>query len=48
VGEIDDGITQEQAEEEPVELPDEQKEESMLIGHELAKEFDASGNSADA
>lgn len=48
VGDIDDGITQTEAEAEPVELPDEQKEESMLIGHELAKEFDASGNSADA
>jgi hypothetical protein len=26
----------------------EQKEEDMLINHELAQEFDASGNSADA
>ena len=27
---------------------EEQKTEDMLLGHELAKEFDASGNSADA
>lgn len=39
VGAIDDP---EQAEEE------EQKTQDMLIGHELAKEFDESGNSADA
>lgn len=40
VGAIEDSGTEEQAEEE--------KTEDMLIGHELAKEFDESGNSADA
>ena len=42
VGAIDDPETEKQAEEE------EQKTQDMLIGHELAKEFDESGNSADA
>jgi HK97 family phage portal protein len=41
VGDIGDG-EQTEAEKE------EEKTEQMLIGHELAKEFDASGNSADA
>ena len=42
VGAIGDGETAEDAEAE------EQKTEDMLINHELAQEFDASGNSADA
>jgi hypothetical protein len=42
VGAIDDPETEKQTEEE------EQKTQDMLIGHELAKEFDESGNSADA
>ena len=42
VGAIEDPEVKEQAEEE------EQKTQDMLIGHELAKEFDESGNSADA
>lgn len=50
VGEID-GETQEELEETPKsdeEKALEEKTQDMLIGHELAKEFDASGNSADA
>lgn len=42
VGAIENPEIKEQAEEE------EQKTQDMLIGHELAKEFDESGNSADA
>ena len=42
VGAIGDDQTAENAEAE------EQKTEDMLLGHELAKEFDESGNSADA
>lgn len=41
VGDIGDGAETPQEEEE-------QKTEQMLIGHELAKEFDESGNSSDA
>ena len=53
VGDIGDGgITQEEAENAPKDEAEAQKEEQktkdMLIGHELAKEFDASGNSSDA
>lgn len=40
VGDIGDGSTDPEAEE--------QKTEEMLLGHEMAKEFDESGNSADA
>ena len=50
VGDID-GETQEELEETPKsdeEQALEEKTQDMLIGHELAKEFDASGNSADA
>lgn len=42
VGDIGDGGTEEQKEDEM------KKTQDMLIGHELAKEFDESGNSADA
>ena len=42
VGDIGDGETEEQKEDEMKNTQD------MLIGHELAKEFDESGNSADA
>ena len=42
IGDIGDGETQDQKE---VEL---KKTQDMLIGHELAKEFDESGNSSDA
>lgn len=42
VGDIGDGETEEQKEDEM------KKTQDMLIGHELAKEFDESGNSADA
>ena len=42
IGALEDPQTEEQAQEE------EQKTQDMLIGHELAKEFDESGNSADA
>ena len=42
IGALEDSESQEQAQEE------EQKTEEMLLGHELAKEFDESGNSADA
>jgi hypothetical protein len=38
VGDINDGSAEDK----------EQKMEDMLINHELAQEFDASGNSADA
>lgn len=40
IGDIGDGGNNEQTEEE-------KKEQDMLIGHELAKEFDESGNSSD-
>ena len=42
VGDIGDGEAQTEAEQE------EEKTKDMLLGHELAKEFDESGNSADA
>ena len=42
IGDIGDGETEQDKEEEL------KKTQDMLIGHELAKEFDASGNSADA
>ena len=42
IGDIGDGETEQDKEEEL------EKTQDMLIGHELAKEFDASGNSADA
>lgn len=48
IGDISDGsseTSEETQEEKEAEL---KKTEDMLIGHELAKEFDASGNSADA
>ena len=46
VGDIGDGGSEEQTEEEKeAEL---KKTQDMLLGHELAKEFDESGNSADA
>lgn len=51
VGDIGDGETQEEAEETPPseeQKEQEQKEKDMLLGHELAKEFDESGNSSDA
>lgn len=51
VGDIGDGETQVEAEETPPseeQKEQEQKEKDMLLGHELAKEFDESGNSADA
>ena len=51
VGDIGDGETQEELETEPKsdeEKALEEKTKDMLIGHELAKEFDASGNSSDA
>lgn len=50
VGAIE-GETQEELEEEPKneeEQAEEEKTQDMLLGHELAKEFDESGNSADA
>lgn len=50
VGAIE-GETQEELEEEPKteeEQAEEEKTQDMLQGHELAKEFDESGNSADA
>ena len=46
VGDIGDGETPEQEQEQKE--AEEKKTEDMLIGHELAKEFDESGNSADA
>jgi HK97 family phage portal protein len=51
VGDIGDGETQVEAEETPPseeQKEQEQKEKDMLLGHELAKEFDESGNSSDA
>ena len=51
IGDVGDGETQEELEDNP---PSEEtvklqkKEQDMLLGHELAKEFDASGNSSDA
>lgn len=53
VGDIGDGETVEEAETEGTKTEaeaqaEEQKTEDMLIGHELAKEFDESGNSSDA
>lgn len=42
VGELEDPAEEKQAEEEI------EKTQEMLVGHELAKEFDESGNSADA
>ena len=52
VGDIGDGETQAEAEANPKSeaeaQAEEKKTEDMLMGHELAKEFDASGNSADA
>ena len=46
VGDIGDGQTEEQTEEEKQE--ELKKTQDMLLGHELAKEFDESGNSSDA
>ena len=43
VGDIGDGGTEETPEKEEL-----KKTQDMLLGHELAKEFDESGNSADA
>ena len=52
VGDIGDGETQAEAEANPKSeaeaQAEEQKTKDMLLGHELAKEFDESGNSADA
>ena len=45
VGDIGDGGSEESLEDKEAEL---KKTQDMLIGHELAKEFDESGNSADA
>ena len=45
IGDIGDGGSNESDEEKEAEL---KKTQDMLIGHELAKEFDASGNSSDA
>lgn len=45
IGDIGDGETEETQEEKEAEL---KKTQDMLIGHELAKEFDESGNSSDA
>ena len=45
IGDIGDGGSNESLEEKEAE---EKKTEDMLIGHELAKEFDESGNSSDA
>ena len=45
IGDIGDGGSNESEEEKEAEL---KKTQDMLIGHELAKEFDASGNSSDA
>lgn len=46
VGDIGDGGSEEQTEEEKQE--ELKKTQDMLLGHELAKEFDESGNSSDA
>ncbi len=48
VGNIADGGSNEETPPEGVAEQEEQKTEEMLMGHELAQEFDASGNSADA
>ena len=45
IGDIGDGSSDESVEDKEAEL---KKTQDMLIGHELAKEFDESGNSADA
>ena len=45
IGDIGDGGAEETQEEKEAEL---KKTQDMLIGHELAKEFDESGNSSDA
>lgn len=45
IGDIGDGGSNESEEQKEAEL---KKTQNMLIGHELAKEFDASGNSSDA
>lgn len=45
VGDIGDGGSEESQEDKEAEL---KKTQDMLLGHELAKEFDASGNSSDA
>ena len=45
IGDIGDGGSEETQEEKEAEL---KKTQDMLIGHELAKEFDESGNSSDA
>ena len=45
IGDIGDGGSEETQEEKEEEL---KKTQDMLIGHELAKEFDESGNSSDA
>ena len=45
IGDIGDGGTEETPEEKEAEL---KKTQDMLLGHELAKEFDESGNSSDA
>lgn len=47
VGDIGDGSAEEEKTEEEKEA-ETKKTEDMLLGHELAKEFDESGNSADA
>ena len=46
IGDIGDGGSEEQTEEEKQE--ELKKTQDMLLGHELAKEFDESGNSSDA
>ena len=51
IGDVGDGETQEEAETTPPseeQIEKQKKEQDMLIGHELAKEFDESGNSSDA
>ena len=45
IGDIGDGGSEETPEQKEAEL---KKTQDMLLGHELAKEFDASGNSSDA
>ena len=45
IGDIGDGGSNESEEQKEAEL---KKTQDMLLGHELAKEFDASGNSSDA
>jgi hypothetical protein len=46
IGDIGDGGSEEQTEEKKQE--ELKKTQDMLLGHELAKEFDESGNSSDA